>query len=185
MASSLPTPSSISLSMETLNSFSWLAIAALMAIMAAAQLADEPAARNSKRLPVKANGEVRLRSVVSSNISGIRPMPNFSVVFSSDVILLLLIWRAISSRMEDNCLPRKMDRMAGGASLAPRRWLFPALMMEARSRFWFLYTIISTFTRKVRNSMFPFGFLPGAKRLTPVSVQSDQLLCLPEPFTPL
>ena len=39
--------------------------------------------------------------------------------------------------------------------------------------------------RKVRNSMFPFGFLPGANRLTPVSVQSDQLLCLPEPFTPL
>ena len=36
---------------------------ALMSIMAAAQLADEPAARNSKRLPVKANGEVRLRSV--------------------------------------------------------------------------------------------------------------------------
>lgn len=40
--------------MDTLNSFSWLAIAALMAIIAAAQLADEPAARNSKRFPVKA-----------------------------------------------------------------------------------------------------------------------------------
>lgn len=76
--------------MDTLNSFSWLAIAALMAIIAAAQLADEPAARNSKRFPVKAKGEVRLRSVVSNRISGIRPMPNFSVVFSSAVILLLL-----------------------------------------------------------------------------------------------
>ena len=138
MASSLPQPSSIRRSTDTLNSFSWLAMAALMAIMAAAQLADEPAARNSKRLPVKAKGDVRLRSVVSSRISGIRPMPSFSVVFSSAVILLLLTWRVISSRMADSCLPRKMDRMAGGASLAPRRWLLPALEMEARSRSWFL-----------------------------------------------
>ena len=124
MASSLPIPSSISLSMDALNSFNWLAMAALIAIMAAAQLDEEPAARNSKRLPVKANGEVRLRSVVSRRISGIRPIPN-------------------------------------------------------------LRTIINTFTRKVRKSMFPFGFLPGAKRLIPVSVQSDQLLCFPEPLTPL
>jgi len=121
IASSLPTPSSMSFSMETLNSFSWLAIAALMAIMAAAQFADEPAARNSKRLPVKAKGDVRLRSVVSNRISGIRPMPSFRVVFSSAVILLLLTWRAISSRMEDSCFPRNMDNMAGGASLAPSR----------------------------------------------------------------
>ena len=105
-----------------------------MAIMAAAQLEDEPAARNSKRLPVKANGEVRLRSVVSSRISGIRPIPSLSVVFSSAVILLLLTWRAISSRIEDNCLPRKIERMAGGASLAPKRWLLPALMIEARNK---------------------------------------------------
>ena len=73
--------------MDALNSFNWLAMAALMAIMAAAQLDDEPAARNSKRLPVKANGEVRLRSVVSRRISGIRPIPNLRVVFSSAVIL--------------------------------------------------------------------------------------------------
>ena len=121
IASSLPTPSSMSFSMDTLNSFSWLAIAAFMAIMAAAQLADEPAARNSKRLPVKAKGEERLRSVVSNRISGIRPIPSFKVVFSSAVILLLLTWRAISSRMEDNCLPKNMDKIAGGASLAPKR----------------------------------------------------------------
>ena len=87
MASSFPIPSSISLSMDALNSFNWLAMAALIAIMAAAQLDEEPAARNSKRLPVKANGEVRLRSVVSRRISGIRPIPNLRVVFSSAVIL--------------------------------------------------------------------------------------------------
>ena len=96
-------------------------MAALMAIMAAAQLEEEPAARNSKRFPVKANGEVRFLSVVSSKISGIRPMPNFNVVFSSGVILLLPTWRTISSKVAESCLPRKIERMAGGASLAPKR----------------------------------------------------------------
>ena len=68
-----------------------------MAIMAAAQLEEEPAARNSKRFPVKAKGEVRLRSVVSSKISGIRPIPSFSVVFSSGVIFSFPTWRTIIS----------------------------------------------------------------------------------------
>ena len=35
------------------------------------------------------------------------------------------------------------------------------------------------------NCMFDFGFLPGDNRFTPVFVNNDQLLCLPEPFTPL
>ena len=33
--------------------------------------------------------------------------------------------------------------------------------------------------------MFPSAVLVGEKRLMPVSVHKDQLLCLPEPFTPL
>ena len=33
--------------------------------------------------------------------------------------------------------------------------------------------------------MLPSAVLVGENRLMPVSVQSDQLLCLPEPFTPL
>ena len=41
------------------------------AIMALAQLASEPGARNSKRFPVNAKGEVRLRSVLSISSSGI------------------------------------------------------------------------------------------------------------------
>ena len=121
IASSLPIPSSINFSTEARNSLSWLAIAALIAIMAAAQLEDDPAARNSKRFPVKANGDVRFLSVVSSKISGIRPIPSLSVVFSSGVILLLPTWRTISSNVEESCLPKKMDNMAGGASLAPNR----------------------------------------------------------------
>ena len=121
MASSLPTPSSISFSTDARNSFNWFAMAALIAIMEAAQLEDEPAARNSKRFPVNAKGEVRLRSVVSSRISGMRPIPNFRVVFSSGVIFSFPTWRTISSRVDDSCEPRKQERMAGGASLAPKR----------------------------------------------------------------
>ncbi len=45
----------------------WSATAVFSAIIALAQLASEPTARNSKRLPVKAKGEVRLRSVLSIN----------------------------------------------------------------------------------------------------------------------
>ena len=40
------------------------------AIMALAQFAEEPTARNSNLFPVNAKGEVRLRSVLSSNNSG-------------------------------------------------------------------------------------------------------------------
>ena len=46
-------------------------MAEFRAIMAEAQLADEPGARNSNLLPVKAKGEVLLRSVLSMIRSGI------------------------------------------------------------------------------------------------------------------
>ena len=46
-------------------------VAAFKAIIALAQLASEPGARNSKRFPVNAKGEVRLRSVLSIRSSGI------------------------------------------------------------------------------------------------------------------
>ena len=35
-----------------------------------------------------------------------------------------------------------------------------------------------------RNTAFWLGVLPGEKRFLPVSVESDQLTCLPEPLTP-
>ena len=160
-------------------------MAALMTIMEAAQLAEEPAARNSKRFPVKAKGEVRLRSVLSCKMAGIRLIPNCNAFFSSGVSLASLRRATTSSNMWDKWRPKKMDRMAGGASLAPKRWLLPALTMEARSKSWFLYTIISTLTIKVRNNIFPSAVFAGENKLMPVSVQSDQLLCLPEPLTPL
>ncbi len=41
-----------------------------------------------------------------------------------------------------------------------------------------------TAQRKSRNCAFSSGVSPESKRLMPVSVDMDQLLCLPEPFTP-
>ena len=43
------------------------AVLSIEQLLLMAELASEPTARNSKRLPVKANGEVRLRSVLSSS----------------------------------------------------------------------------------------------------------------------
>ena len=96
-------------------------MAALMTIMDAAQLADEPAARNSKRLPVKANGEVRFLSVLSNKMAGIRLMPNCKAFFFSAVSLASPKFWATSSSMCDKCPPKKMDKIAGGASAAPKR----------------------------------------------------------------
>ena len=75
MAEIFGSPFSMSASTSCLNRASCSATAALSAIMALAQFASEPTARNSKRLPVKANGEVRLRSVLSISSSGICGCP--------------------------------------------------------------------------------------------------------------
>ena len=45
-----------------------------------------------------------------------------------------------------------------------------------------LYTIISINDKGVKQHI---SFGGGENKLMPVSVQSDQLLCLPEPLTPL
>ena len=41
-----------------------------------------------------------------------------------------------------------------------------------------------TALKNSRNCVFLIGFLPGFRRFSPSLVVSDQLLCLPEPFTP-
>ena len=96
-------------------------MAALMTIIDAAQLADEPAARNSKRFPVKANGEVRFLSVLSNRIAGIRLIPNCNAFFFSAVSLASPKFSATSSSMCERCPPKKMESIAGGASAAPKR----------------------------------------------------------------
>ena len=74
--------------------------------------------------------------------------------------------------------------MAGGASLAPRRWSLPAEATEMRSRSWCSSTALMTAQRKSRNCAFSYGEAPGSSRFFPSSVEMDQLLCLPEPLTP-
>ena len=74
--------------------------------------------------------------------------------------------------------------IAGGASLAPRRWSCPALAIDARSSSWCSLTAWITALQKNRNERFSDGVSPGSSRFMPVSVPIDQLLCLPEPLTP-
>src|SRR5699024_9436155 len=80
--------------------------------------------------------------------------------------------------------PRKMDTMAGGASEAPRRWSLPAEATVLRRKSWYSSTPLINADRKTRNWAFWLGVLPGLNRFFPESVLRDQLLCLPEPFTP-
>ena len=70
MASVVSCPLAMSASTRRLKSARASATAVFRAIIALAQLASEPTARNSKRLPVKAKGEVRLRSVLSMSRLG-------------------------------------------------------------------------------------------------------------------
>ena len=75
--------------------------------------------------------------------------------------------------------------IAGGASLAPRRWSWPALATDARSSAWCLLTACDdrrAEEQELRGSR--AACRPGSSRLSPVSVPIDQLLCLPEPLTP-
>ena len=58
------------------------ATAVLMTVLVSAMEAEEPSMRNSNLLPVKANGEVRLRSVVSLGKRGSVCTPTFRTSFS-------------------------------------------------------------------------------------------------------
>ncbi len=55
---------------------------------------------------------------------------------------------------------------------------------DARSRPWCLSTAWITAAQKNRKLRLSAGVSPGSSRLCPVSVPIDQLLCLPDPFTP-
>jgi hypothetical protein len=79
---------------------------------------DEPSARNSNLLPVNANGDVRLRSppcLGSTGSSGVpRARCSRGVVPLSEPL-------TIASKTLVRSEPRKIEMIAGGASLAPRR----------------------------------------------------------------
>ena len=94
-------------------------------------LSAEPRARNSNLLPVKAKGEVRLRSEVSflksastSTPVSMRSLP--WLTYSSPLM--------IESTSAPRSSPRYIEMMAGGASCAPKRWSLPADATVARSK---------------------------------------------------
>ena len=74
--------------------------------------------------------------------------------------------------------------IAGGASLAPSRWSLPEEPQVPRRMSAWVSTAMSSAERKTRNCAFSCGVWPGSSRFRPVSVESDQLLCLPEPLMP-
>ena len=130
-----------------------------------AQFCEEPGARNSNLLPVKANGEVRLRSVVSRGRGGSVSTPIFSFVrpaARAEVPVSMAFITAFSSS------PRKMEMMAGGASFAPRRWSLPAPAVIARRMSACLSMARITAERTVRKIAFSFGLEPGSRRLRPL-----------------
>ena len=122
MALVLSTSFAIKASTRVLKSIRASAIAAFRAIMAAAQLACEPMARNSNRLPVKAKGDVRLRSVLSNSSSGICGMSSFMPCLLATSISSSSVECSKCSSMSLSCWPRKEEMMVGGASCPPRRW---------------------------------------------------------------
>ena len=103
----------------------------LSTVLGQAMLALEPTARNSNLLPVKANGEVRLRSPEWRGSFGSVLAPRSSV---PPRMVRLGSPFSTCSRMSVSILPRKIEMIAGGASLAPRRWSLAAEAIEARSR---------------------------------------------------
>ncbi len=94
----------------------------------------EPTARNSNLLPVKAKGLVRLRSPAWRGIVGSEGVPSPSR--PEGLLSEALPASVICSMTSVSWSPRKTERMAGGASLAPSRWSLGALAMAARSRPW-------------------------------------------------
>ena len=141
----------------------------------------EPSVRNSNLLPVKANGEVRLRSPPCSGSGGRTGVPRPRKPLSDSTPASPA---AIALKTRSSSPPRKIEMIAGGASLAPRRWSWPTFATDARSSAWCLLTAVTTAVQKNRNWMFSCGVAPGSSRLAPASVPIDQLLCLPEPLTP-
>ena len=177
-------PCAILLSTRSLNEVSASAIAAFRAIMALAQLTLEPGARNSNLLPVKAKGDVRLRSVLSTIRSGICgmsiSMPCLPFRLNNSLVSDTSMWLSNSV----SWVPRNDEIMAGGASLPPSRWALVALIIDALSSPLCLYTAISVSTIKVTKRRFSSGVLPGACSSTPLSELRLQFWCLPLPLIP-
>src|SRR6476660_6352260 len=143
--------------------------------------AELPTARNSNLLPVKANGLVRLRSPASFGSGGRTETPVWNRPPCLDDLAPPF---SICSNTSLSWSPRKIEMIAGGASLAPRRWSLWAEAIDRRRISLYLSTARMTAVQKTRNWALSCGLSPGFSRFSPVSVDIDQLLCLPEPLIP-
>ena len=143
---------------------------------------DEPTVRNSNLLPVKANGDVRLRSVASFFMYGMECTPVKS--FPPWMVFSIVPFATSCVRISSSCSPKNMEIITGGASFPPSLWSFPGFEAERRKSSACSSTALITAARKNKNCVFSCGFLPGFKRFLPVFVIIAQLSCFPEPFTP-
>ena len=113
--------------------------------------------------PVNAKGEVRLRSVWSRATSGSLRMPRLMRSRAAAARRSRPSRCASSTRVSWS--PRNTEMIAGGASLAPRRWSLPELAMAARSRPARRCTARRVAVRKTRNCRLLCGVAPGSSRL--------------------
>ena len=127
----LSSPPAMSASTRCLKLVKASATAAFNTIIALAQLASLPTARNSNLFPVKAKGDVLLRSVLSMSSSGISGMPSFMPFLPDTVNKSFLSASSIWSSKSVSCFPKNDEMMAGGASFAPSRWSLVALITLA------------------------------------------------------
>ena len=123
----------------------------------------EPSARNSNLLPVKANGEVRLRSPPCIGSGGSTGVPRPRI--APGLARVALAASRSRRRPCSSSAPRKIEMIAGGASLAPRRWSWPTLATDARSSAWCLLTAWMTAAQKNRNCRFSCGVSPGLEQV--------------------
>jgi len=110
----------------------------------------EPTIRNSNLLPVNAKGEVRLRSVQSFGRGGRLEIPSLSWPPCFDVFAPSA---ASCSKMSVSWSPRKIETIAGGASLAPSRCSLPALATLARNSLAYLSTALTTAQSTTKKTM--------------------------------
>ncbi len=125
----------------------------------------DPRARNSNLLPVKANGEVLLRSPPWRGRGGSTFAPSSIVSFG--------VWPspepdAIASKAFVSSSPRKIEMIAGGASLAPRRWSWLMFATEARSSPWWRLTAWITAAQKNMKLTLSVGRVAGLQQVVAV-----------------
>src|SRR6201991_3750249 len=149
----------------------------LIITMGTATVCPEPGARNSILLPVNANGLVRLRSPGSVGRGGNVSTPMIIVPLPFDDVAAPF---AICSNTSASWSPRKIEMIAGGASLAPSLWSLVADATEIRSNGAYLCTARMTAAQNTRNWAFSCGVSPGTNRLPSSALPTEKLTCLPE-----